>query len=215
MPSRWPTAGRTRPPLRARRRAARDAGQALVEFSLVIPLFLLLALGLVEFAFVFNAVLATNFASRTAALVAAEAGNSMGSDCVILESVEREVGAPADRGAITSVEIYRSDTNGVQLGSAAASYTRSGSLTCDYPDGTSITVPYHLVGTDGYPEDDRCNVLAGCVAGPSGNHPGLDTIGVRITYDHTWRTPLNNFMPGSGSGFTFERSNAMRMEPVL
>jgi hypothetical protein len=46
-------------------------------------------------------------------------------------------------------------------------------------------------------------------------HPGLDTIGVRVLYSHTWRTPLHNFLPGSGSGFVFERSNAMRLEPVL
>ena len=195
--------------------ARHHTGQAIVEFGLVIPILLALMLAIVEFAFVFNAVLATNFSSRTAALIAAEAGNGPGADCVILQSIEREVGAPADRSRIVSVGIYRSDSNGVQMGSAVTTYGRTGSKTCDYPDGSSITVPYQRVGADGYPEDDRCNVLAGCPTGPSGSHAGLDTIGVRVQYDHHWRTPLNNFLPGSGAGFTFERSNAMRMEPIL
>ena len=76
-------------------------------------------------------------------------------------------------------------------------------------------MPYERVGADGYPESDRCNVLLGCPVGPSGLHAGLDTIGVRVRYSHTWRTPLNNFLPGSGAGYDFDRSNAMRVEPVL
>ncbi len=190
-------------------------GQTLVEFALVVPLFLVVMLAIVEFAFVFNAVLATNFASRTAALAAAEAGNDTGADCVILRGVEREVGAPADKSRITAVRIYRSDTNGKQMGSAVNVYTRTGSTTCDLIDGTTVTVPYKISGTPGYPASDRCNVLLGCPAGPSGSHPGLDTIGVDVQYSHQWRTPLNNFLPGSGSGYIFDRSNAMRMEPVL
>jgi Flp pilus assembly protein TadG len=196
-------------------RPSSPRGQALVEFALVVPLFLVLTLAIVEFAFVFNAVLATNFASRAATLIAAEGGNGVGTDCVILQNVEQEVGAPANRERIVSVQVYRSDTNGLQIGSAVTTYARGGSRTCTFADGSTVTVPYARVGSDGYPEADRCNVLLGCPAGPSGTHPGLDTIGVRIQYSHQWKTPLHNFLPGSGSGYVFERSNAMRMEPVL
>jgi Flp pilus assembly protein TadG len=199
----------------ARRAAVAGRGQTLVEFALVIPLFLFITLAIVEFAFVFNAVLATNFATRAAALLAVEGGNGAGTDCVILRGIEREVGAPADRPRILSVGIYRSDVNGVQLGGAVNQYARTGSTTCTLASGDTVTVPYSMVGTAGYPESDRCNVLLGCPAGPSGSHAGLDTVGVRLEYSHTWRTPLDNFLPGSGSGYVFERSNAMRMEPVL
>jgi Flp pilus assembly protein TadG len=185
-------------------------GQTLVEFALVIPLFLILSLAVVEFAFVFNAVLATNFSTRTAALIAAEAGNAVGADCVILDSVENEFGAPTDRNRIISVGIYWADTNGVQKGSNLTSYSRTGSTTCTYVDGSTLTVPYTRTA-NGYAEADRCNVLAGC----AGGHAGLDMVGVRVQYSHLWRTPLHNFLPGSGTGFLFERTNAMRMEPVL
>lgn len=196
--------------LTRRQRRPRTRGQALVEFALVIPIFLIVALGLVEFAFVFNAVLATNFASRTAALLAAEAGDGVGSDCVILQSVEREMGAPVDKNRILQVDIYWADANGAQIANNVTTYTRGGTKTCNYPDGTSITVPYTNT-IDNYPEASRCNVLAGC----GGGHNGVDTIGVRITYSHQWKTPLNNFLSNGSGGYVFSRSNSMRMEPVL
>ena len=90
-------------------------------------------------------------------------------------------------------------------------YRRTGSTTCSMPDGTSITVPYSMVGAAGYPEADRCDVLAGC----GGGHDSVDTIGVSITYSHSWITPLANMITLGGSGFQFTHSNAMRMEPSL
>ncbi len=66
-------------------RKARAGGQTLVEFGLVFPIFVMLLLGLVEFSFVFNAVLAVNYSTRDAALAAAEAGDAGGADCIILE----------------------------------------------------------------------------------------------------------------------------------
>ena len=202
-----------RSPSRRTRDRRRSGGQTLAEFALVFPLFILIMLGLIEFAFVFNALLATNFSSRAAALLAAEAGNGDGADCVILNSVETEMGAPADKGRIQTVEIYHSTASGTVIGNEITRYTRTSNgtgRTCSYPDGSSLFVPYTL-GQNGYPEGNaRCNRLAGC-----GDGLGLHTIGVKVTYSHTWKTPLNNWLPGGTSGWTFSRQNAMRMEPIL
>jgi Flp pilus assembly protein TadG len=193
-----------------RHRKDRSRGQTLAEFAIVFPLFVVIMLGLIEFAFVFNAVLSTNFASRAAALLAAEAGDLAGADCVILNSVEQEMGAPVDRGRITQVSIFHATTSGTQVGSEVTRYTRTGSRTCTYPDGSSLTVPYTRT-SNGYPEgSSRCNILAGC-----GDGYGLHTIGVKVEYDHTWKTPLNNWLPGGSTGWAFARQNAMRMEPIL
>ena len=70
-------------------------GQSLVEFALVFPIFFVLLMGLIEFGLVFNALLSINFASRDASLIAAEAGNAVCSDCVILKKVEDSIGSPA------------------------------------------------------------------------------------------------------------------------
>lgn len=209
------------PLLERRHRPRTGRGQALVEFALIFPLFVLLAMSFVEFAFAFNANLALAYASRDAALVAAEAGNSGGSDCVIVQAVVRDVGAPADPNAIGTIEIYWSDQNGNYKNNDSTLknvWTRTGSTTCTYPDGTSLTVPYRQI-TNGYPEIGRCNIVGGC----GGSHtPSVDTIGVRVSYAYAWKTPLKSligFVTGgagwSGTGWNFARSNAMRMEPVL
>ena len=190
---------------------SRQRGQSLVEFALVFPIFVVLLMGTIEFGLVFNGVLAVDYASRNAALLAAEAGNSSGADCVILESVEQDIGAPADRTAISTVQIYWADPDGDPKGSFVNVYTRGGGTTsCDYPDGSTLTEPYAATSL-GYVDSSRCNALRGCGSG----HTGLDTIGVRITYRHSWRTPLSGLIGLTGTGLTIVRSNAMRMEPVL
>jgi hypothetical protein len=165
-------------------------------------------LAILEFGFAFNAVLAVNYASRNAALTAAEGGDAAGTDCLILRTVENDIGAPADRSRIGNVEIFRADKNGDRIGDATI-YHRGGATSCDFGGGTTVTVPYSLVA-DGYPTEDRCNTLAGC----GGSRP-LDLVGVTVTYTHTWITPLRNFVGGNPGGFSFDRSNATRMEPVL
>jgi hypothetical protein len=185
-------------------RSANDSGQTLVEFALVIPLFLSILIAIVEFAFVFNAILATNYAARDAALIAAEGGNTLGADCSVLQTVEADLGMPANAAQIQRVEIFRASAAGDQMGSATV-YARTGAFDCNLPDGTSVNLPYTL-GTDGYPVAGRCNVLVGCSGQP------LDHVGVRVTYRHTWRTP---FGTSFGPFMDVVRSNSMRMEPIL
>ncbi len=199
------------------------AGQTLVEFALVFPIFLLLLFAVIEFAFVFSGMLGISYATRDAALLAAEAGSNLGADCVILQAVDKAVGPPADDNRITSVVIYKADRNGVEVSGVSNTWRRTGSYTT--ADG-SCTVPYTRQ-TNGYPEGFaggvpvRCNWLGGCGTTPAEKaaHP-LDTIGVRVEYSHQWVTPLggfgaNGFGGQGGSGFELTQSNSMRMEPIL
>ena len=104
-----------RPRPQRRDRRARQAGQSLVEFSLVIPLFLILLMAVIEFAFLMNGQLSINYATRDAALVAAEAGNAVGADCVILQKVEQDVTAPANPANISQVQVFWTNANGQPL----------------------------------------------------------------------------------------------------
>lgn len=183
-----------------------DGGQALIEFALVLPFFLLLVFGLVEFSFMLNASSSLNYASRAAALLAAEGGRTQGTDCIVLATIERSLLPPATSTRISRVEIYWSDANGAQIGSTANVYDRVGSTACTY-GATSMTVPYTLV-TAAYAEVERCDVLAGC----GGAHTTVDTIGVRISYAHEWATSVGRHIAGS---LTLQRSTAVRMEPTL
>jgi len=198
------------------RRRERQGGQGIVEFSLVIPLFITALLGILEFGLLFSAQNSINFASRDAALVAAELGNTNGADCVIIQKVVSDVGAPADPSLIQSITISWTDTNGVvqtdpNTGLPYSNvWTPGGSTTCSFPAG-DVTVPY-TESADNYPVASRCNILAGC---PAPHDGGLDTIGVRIVYQYSYHTPLSTILSWGGSGWTLDQSNAMRMEPIL
>jgi Flp pilus assembly protein TadG len=191
-----------------RRTGDTEAGQSLVEFALVFPIFIILLIGLVEFSVTFGIMLNVNFASRDAALLAAELGDQTGADCAILAKVDDSMAAVTNKEEVQQVRIFQSDANGGEL--AANVYARGGSTTCSLPGGTSLTVPYTQLSV-AYPESDRCTVVLGC----GGSHPALDTIGVSISFHHQWLTPLPNLVQVEPFGVSFQRSNAMRMEPEL
>jgi len=186
-----------------------ERGQAMVEFGLVLPIFIVLVIGLIEFSLAFSANLSVNFASREAALIGAESGDDAIADCRILQTIENSINDPSHAERINQVRVYRAGINGNELASNV--YSRGGNITCEFWDGVEtqeITVNYTLLN-EGYPVSGRCNQLEGC-AGTS-----LDTIGVAISYTHPWVTPLAGIVTLNGAGFTFTSSNAMRMEPVL
>lgn len=182
-----------------------DAGQSLVEFALVLPVLMLSILGLVEFAFAFNSRDSVFFAARDASMLAAEGGNISGTDCVVLDRVERDIVSPARPVRVQVVKIFRSDKNGVELNGEENLYTRGGTITCSYGNGTSLTVPYTLT-TSGYPEANRCDVLAGC----GGTHTAPDNVGVTITYQHSWVSSVAQI---SLTGLIFNLTSSTRVEP--
>jgi len=190
------------------------AGQSLVEFALVLPIFVMVIIAFIEFAFAFSTQNSLSFAARDLALYGAEAGNQAGSDCSALTLLERELGSSTKPSGIASVLIYWSDRNGAILNGAANQYDRGGTLTCTDLGGVSRSLPYTVVAST-YPEASRCTVLRGCPSPPAAiNHPSIDTVGVRITYAYHWRTPLAELLGITGPS-TFTATQQMRLEPVL
>jgi Flp pilus assembly protein TadG len=202
-------------------RHGRQSGQSLVEFALILPLFVVILLSIIEFMFLFNAQLSLNYATRDAALIAAEAGNNLEADCQILRQVDKDLTAPTDATKVFTVHIFSAtEAGGLLAAPKEQTYTRGGTMTC----GT-ITVPYTL-GATGYPFNSRCSDLdrTTCSAGSTGpSNKGVDIIGVRIDYGYRFVTPLGSafaLLPGSvplwgGAGMTMSTANVMRMEPVL
>jgi Flp pilus assembly protein TadG len=184
-PGRSAIHARIRTPI-VRRRRPSGSGQSLVEFALIFPIFFVLLLAVIEFAFALNALVSIDFATRDAALAAAEAGNTDDADCSILRALDSSMTAPANNSRVSEVRIFKADVN-----------------------GSPATVAYRLLsGT--YPESSRCNELEGCKVQPT-----VDTIGVQIHYGYGWVTPLHTFIPSMGPGYSMVKSNAMRMEPIL
>lgn len=203
----------------------RAPGQALVEFALVFPIFLILLLATIEFAFALNVVLSADYSTRDASLIGAEAGSNNGADCQIIKQVLSDMTPPVDPARISQIIIYRANASG---GPASGSYSGSGNVwthnatsTTDCSAyGGSSSLPFRLT-TANYPEGlpnlttgagGRCDYLNGC---PSNAQRTRDTIGVQVSYTYAWHTPLPNFVPLTSGSFTITRANEMRMEPIL
>lgn len=184
------------------------------------PIFIVLFLSIIEFMFLFNAQLSLNYATRDAALIAAEAGNNANADCQILQQIDNDLNAPTDETRVLTVHIFSaSETGGPLAVPKEETYTRGGTTLC----GT-LSVPYARVTND-YPYNVRCNDLdrTTCTTGFTGpSNTGVDIIGVRLDYGYRFVTPLSSafsLLGGAplwgGAGMTLNVGNAMRMEPVL
>ena len=103
-----------------------------MEFAFIIPVMMLVVIGIIEFAIAFNTTLAVNRASQDAALIASEAGNLPGADCMILRSIEGDISAPSDKREITGIQIQRTNPSGTTV-FANNSYTRSGATSAPWP----------------------------------------------------------------------------------
>jgi len=184
-------------------RSRRSRGQALVEFALAIPIFLTLVVAIVEFAFLLTVKTGVTYASEDATQTAAELGNTPDADCMILQQVERDIQAPVDKVRIQTVSIFWTDLNGANKG--ADTWARSGSYKCK----SGAVIPY-TQNSFGYADSTRCNVVLGCGSGK----PGVDWIGVTITYSYQWITPLPGMIGLGGSPPTFVETNTSRLEPI-
>lgn len=210
------------PLLERRHRPRTGRGQALVEFALIFPLFMVLLLAIIEFMFLFNAQLSLNYATRDAALVAAEAGNNENADCLILQKIDSDLNPPTNEANVLTVHIFSATETGDQLSTPKEQvYTRGGTTTCG-----SLTVPYSIDPLQAtYPYNARCNDLdrTSCASGFTGpSNTGVDIIGVQLDYGYRFVTPMSSafaLLGGAplwgGAGMTMNVANAMRMEPIL
>lgn len=172
-----------------------DGGQTLVEFALVLPIFITLLMGVVEFGFMYNNILTVQFAARQGVSVAAEVGGEDGSDCAILKAVELALQTPINHSDVQAVEIFESDANGDRISGKYNRYVRTGTLDCP---GTGTDQPYTLSGSEGYPQTSRGDSLA----------EGLDLIGVKIDFTYHGLTPI-----GAGRTWGVSDGATLRIEP--
>jgi Flp pilus assembly protein TadG len=182
-----------------RRRDSR--GQAMVEFTMVFMIFMTIVVALMEFSFLLTTKVGVTNTAQDAVQLASQLGNTASSDFQILQLVEKDISAPMDKAKIVSVEIFKTDSYGTKnLGEDK--YTRDGGLYHN-PSNTLQTVPY-TQSTPTYAPSTRQNVVA----------TGVDYIGVIVTYQYTWITPIPNLVSLGSTGIKFVQSSVSRMEPI-
>lgn len=151
-------------------RASDRRGQAMVEFALILPLFLIILMGALEFGSAYDHRTAMAYAVREGARVGASLGNGGASpssvDIAIIAAVQRGLTDPILIENVTRIEIYKSDLNGRAVPGKINTYDRTGVL----------------VGAPGWPASTRVPGLTG------------DSIGVLVQYDFRPTTPLGQLL---------------------
>lgn len=188
----WASIARLRPEA-----PGHDSGQGIVEFALVLPVFLLLLLGMFEFGFAYNHNLTVGLATREGARTGGALANSGLSTCSggndpnkvdaqIVAGVQRILKSPGSdvqMSDIQSIRIYKADGSGNQIGSYVDvwSYTGSGSGP-DVIPGNGVEHIDFTQQSVGWPVCSRNNGL------------NPDALGVEVRYQYRLKTPLQSLL---------------------
>lgn len=183
------------------RRLDHDGGRGavMVEMAIVVPVFILLIFGMLEFGLAFKDKLAMSHAAGRAARVAAVQGNEDVADREILKGFAGGLSAAASLDAVLYVDVFKMNADGTP--GAYDRYTPDGSscgwTPCPDPDAGSPVYG----NPAGYPP---------CIRDTSFDpDDGVDTIGVRVTYTHGWVTGILGI-----SEATWVETTRARIEPV-
>jgi hypothetical protein len=190
--------------VRSLRRADRRAGargQSLVEFSVSVPVFVMLLFGMLEFGFAFNHNLTLEYATREGARTGAALANGTVTipcanvDNEIIASVQRVLtspGTPIAIGQVNSVLIFRAKND------------NSGD-----PDPTKINT--WIPGSDGTAVDGvtlvfrKSTVNWNACTRDNGSTP--DSIGISLVYNYRMISPLGVFLGMTGANPAFQMSD--------
>ena len=170
--------------MRLRRKDHRESGASLVEVAIILPMLVLLAIGLSEVGFLVVDYLTVTNAAREGARTGASAADydagSTDADDLILNAVEEAV-CNLNFGTLETVTIYRADANGdipVPPAGGVNQYVNNGSLMCNSSSHGLSDGP----GCCPWDPADRDRVP-----------PGLDVLGVEVTFNHSSVTGLFPF----------------------
>ncbi len=178
-----------------------ERGQSLVEFTMVVPVFIMILFGILEFGLAFDHGLTLNYATREGARMgsALSDGSTLVSpatcgdvDKYVISAVERVLtseGSPVrdHLGDISSIVIYKANSAGNPIGSNTNTWTPGSGPTVD-----GRALHFAAPASNGWATCSRSNATT-----------APDSIGVRITYTYNFSTPLGNVLRlvgGSGSG---------------
>ncbi len=193
-----------------------ESGQSLVEFAFVVPVFMLLLLGMLEFGFAFEHDQTLAYATREGARVGASLGDGStnykcGSmtdqdfDAPIIAAVERVLtspGSPIDLASVSSISVYLAKTDGTPTAGKVNIWTPASSGTPSV-DGKALDFKMTTTGWTGAVRN---------------NGAPADSLGVSISYTYQFRTALGGilrFMFGqTWSSLAMSDKTVMNLNPT-
>ena len=217
--------GRRRRPAIASPERRRAQGQGLVEFAVLVPMFMLLLMGMLEFGLAFSHHQTLQYATREGARAGAALSNGGGKlgcstgqspnradvDPQIIAAVERVLtseGSPVKNNLsqIPVIKIYLADANGNQIGGSADTWT--------YNPGAGPSVDgKNLDYTLSSKFWDACNRNANVTT-----TVGAMSLGVSLTYTYRMQTGMSaimGFFGGRGAtSITMNDKTVMNVNPT-
>jgi len=196
---------RRRALLAAGRRARAEHGQSLVEFAVLVPVFMLILIGMLEFGLMFNHDLTLQYASREGARVGSALGCGANSnsptcdsalpspqdvDTYIVAAVQRVLeasGSPINMAQIGSITIFRATSTGGVVGSNTDTWTYSKG---NGPSVSGQALDFVRQGSNGWVDSSRVTSATETTNCGSGLSTCPDSIGIKITYQYLYVTPL-------------------------
>ncbi len=174
-----------------------ERGQGLVEFTLVLPLMILLLLGMLEFGLAFNHHMTIEYATREGSRTGSGLSKGGTTNCIggldlqmidaqtvaAAQRILKSPGSPIQMGNIADIRIYNANATGDQIGSQVNVWT--------YSPGAGPDIDPSLLGVDRL---DFSNSSTGWPVCSRSSGPNADSIGVRISYTYQFSTPLGAVM---------------------
>lgn len=195
---------------------SRTRGQGLVEFAIILPLFLLILLAMAEFGFVFSHELTLTYATRegartgsalaeggTTTLTCTAHGATTNIDEQVIASVQRVLTSPGsqvDRAQVSQIRIYKADANGAETGYVnvwvrGAWTSADGTLSLEWMPSSGN---WSACGRD--------------------NGVNADLLGVSVRYTYNMVTPLSSvlrFFGGPGAtSLAMSDKTVMQLNPT-
>jgi Flp pilus assembly protein TadG len=184
-----------------RRSRGRQRGQGMVEFAIIVPVFLLLLMGMLEFGFVFTHNLSLEYATREGARAGATLSNggtgALPAECnaidpAIINAVTKVLKSPGSPivsypNAVATIKIWQSDLNGNPLGASTTNtWTNKNDGSFTFTQGT-----VNWAACSRHAVTWLCGgVNPACLSYCSGSICPPDSIGVSLSYTYTMITPL-------------------------
>ncbi len=178
-----------------------EHGQSVVEFTLIVPVFVLFLLGMLEFGFAFNHNMTLEYATREGSRTASALGNGGPSNCnggadaaqidaqivAAAQGILKSPGSPVNLADVSEIRLYHANSSGAQIGSQANIWRYTPGAGPDVDPGPAVDrLDFSPVST-GWPVCSRSD------------GPIADSIGVRITYTYHFSTPLGTLMSYLGA----------------
>jgi Flp pilus assembly protein TadG len=183
---------------------------------MAVPVFMLILLGMLEFGFAFSHHLTMEYATREGARTGAALANGSGTftctgvdddnvDNQIIAAVQRVLtgaGSQIDMNEVGNIRVFKSTNSGNESGGADV-WSRGTGGTVD-----GVRLRFQKTGS-GYP----CATRVNSAPARPGSYP--DSIGVSITYDYQFVTPLGIVMGiGGDASLHMSDKTIMALNPT-